>query len=57
LKHILDKSFRYVKSIDTDVRRTFARIKREREEARRLADANRTELEKKLEKLPTRKSK
>ncbi len=29
MKSILDHSFRYTKSIDTDLRKTFARIRRE----------------------------
>jgi hypothetical protein len=29
VKSILDRSFRYTKSIDTDLRKTFARIRRE----------------------------
>ena len=35
MKSILDNSFRYTKSIDTDLRKTFARIRREqRQQAR-----------------------
>ena len=29
MKSILDSSFRYTKSVDTDLRKTFARIRRE----------------------------
>jgi hypothetical protein len=29
MKSILDRSFRYTRSIDTDLRKTFARIRRE----------------------------
>ena len=29
VKSILDRSFRYTKSVDTDLRKTFARIRRE----------------------------
>jgi hypothetical protein len=29
MKSILDRSFRYTKSADTDIRKTFARIRRE----------------------------
>ena len=29
MKSILDPSFRYTKSVDTDLRKTFARIRRE----------------------------
>jgi hypothetical protein len=30
MKSILDPSFRYTKSVDTDLKKTFARIRRER---------------------------
>jgi hypothetical protein len=36
MKSILDNSFRYTKSIDTDLRKTFARIRREQREQARL---------------------
>ena len=49
MKSILDPSFRYVKSTDTDIRKTFARIRREQREqaverrrSRRPADSNET---------------
>ena len=29
MKSILDRSFRYTKSVDTDIRKTFARVRRE----------------------------
>jgi hypothetical protein len=29
MKSILDRSFRYTKSIETDIRKTFARVRRE----------------------------
>jgi hypothetical protein len=35
MKSILDPSFRYTKSIDTDIRRTFARIRREQQKQAR----------------------
>lgn len=39
MKSILDHSFRYTRSIDTDLRKTFARIRREqRQQARAQAD-------------------
>jgi hypothetical protein len=37
MKSLLDPSFRYTKSIDTDLRKTFARIRREQQ---RQASAN-----------------
>jgi hypothetical protein len=42
MKSILDPSFRYTKSVDTDLRKTFARIRREQlksGEARKRADS------------------
>ena len=36
MKSILDPSFRYTKSIDTDIRRTFARIRREQQKQSRV---------------------
>ena len=39
MKSILDDSFRYTSSADTDIRKTFARIRREqRQQARAQAD-------------------
>jgi hypothetical protein len=35
MKSILDPSFRYTKSIDTDIRKTFARIRREQQKLAR----------------------
>ena len=35
MKSVLDPSFRYTKSIDTDLRKTFARIRREQTQQRR----------------------
>ena len=36
MKSILDPSFRYTKSIDTDLRKTFARIRREQQKHARV---------------------
>jgi hypothetical protein len=39
MKSILDDSFRYTKSVDTDIRKTFARIRREqRQQAKAQVD-------------------
>jgi hypothetical protein len=38
MKHILDSSFRYKPSFDTDVRKTFDRIRRQ-QQTRELVDA------------------
>lgn len=35
MKSILDPSFRYTKSVDTDIRKTFARIRREQAKRKR----------------------
>ena len=34
MKRILDPAFRYVPALETDVRKTFERVRRERQEAR-----------------------
>jgi len=36
MKSILDPSFRYTRSIDTDIRKTFARIRREQQKQARV---------------------
>lgn len=38
MKHILDPSFKYVPASKTDIRKTFARIKREQKLAREQED-------------------
>jgi len=38
MKSILDRSFKYTKSVDTDIRKTFARIRREQRQAQRESD-------------------
>ena len=40
MKSILDHSFRYTRSIDTDLRKTFARIRREQRQQARAHDEN-----------------
>ena len=41
MKHILDSSFRYKPSFDTDVRRTFERVRKQQQaQARSQAKAN-----------------
>jgi len=47
MKSILDRSFRYTKSVDTDLRKTFARIRREQRQqaqAQREGEASRNVL-------------
>jgi len=38
MKSILDRSFRYTKSADTDIRKTFARIRREQRQGTRASE-------------------
>jgi len=40
VKSLLDPSFRYTKSIDTDIRKTFARIRREQQKQARAQGAD-----------------
>ena len=39
MKSILDPSFRYTKSVDTDLKKTFARVRRELRNRYRTQDA------------------
>jgi hypothetical protein len=39
MKSILDPSFRYTKSVETDLRKTFARVRRELHQQRREQSA------------------
>jgi len=39
MKHILDSAFRYKPSFDTDVQKTFDRIRRQQQQSREQADA------------------
>jgi len=40
MKHILDSSFRYKPSFDTDVRKTFERIRKQQQQAREQTQPN-----------------
>jgi hypothetical protein len=42
MKSILDPTFRYTSSAATDLRKTFARIRREQAEAAKRAELNKT---------------
>ncbi|MBV9360919.1 MAG: hypothetical protein JO292_05965 [Betaproteobacteria bacterium] len=39
MKHILDSSFRYKPSFDTDVRKTFERVRRQQQQEKAKDDA------------------
>ena len=43
MKSILDPSFRYTKSVETDLRKTFARIRREQKKLEQQQSATRVE--------------
>ena len=44
MKSLLDRSFRYTKSVDTDLRNTFARIRREQRRQANATDEKQTKL-------------
>jgi hypothetical protein len=48
MKSILDPSFRYTKSVETDLRKTFARIRRELRNQQQQQAATRVEAMKKV---------
>jgi hypothetical protein len=50
MKSVLDRSFHYTPSVQTDIRKTFARIRRELREEQRAREA--AELEAKLKVSP-----
>jgi 4'-phosphopantetheinyl transferase EntD len=54
-KSVLDRSFRYTPSFETNLKATFARIRREQRQARALAQQAVAEAEKKV--LPIKQSK
>jgi hypothetical protein len=51
VKRLTDPSFRYVKSVETDIRKTFARERKRIAEEKKKADALRAETAKKVTKL------
>jgi hypothetical protein len=53
MKSILDPSFRYTKSVDTDLRKTFARVRRERRKQQEQQSAARVELMRKVLAFPS----
>jgi hypothetical protein len=44
MKHILDSSFRYKPSFDTDVRKTFERVRRQQQEQARSESKQKPEV-------------
>ncbi len=56
MKSILDRSFQYTPSAKTDLKKTFARIRREQREADQRQAANDTEAAEKVAQLPARKA-
>ena len=54
---ILDPKFKYHNSADTDLRRTFARVRREQAEAAKRAEADNAEVKAKVTKLKGKEQK
>jgi hypothetical protein len=54
VKRLTDPSFRYVKSVETDIRKTFARERKRIAEEKKKADAIKIEAELKVTKLGRR---
>jgi hypothetical protein len=54
MKRILDRSFRYVPSVETDIRATFRRERKRIAEEKKKADAIKIEAELKVTKLGRR---
>jgi len=48
MKSILDPSFRYTKSVETDLRKTFARVRRELRQQQQQQTAARVDVMKKV---------
>jgi hypothetical protein len=55
MKSVLDKSFRYTKSLETDVGATFKRIRREQERAKREAEELQRQVDEKVKQIGFRK--
>ena len=56
MKSILDPSFHYTKSVETDLRKTFARVRRELRRQRQLESTVNVEVVRKVWPLPSRKA-
>ena len=55
IPNILDSKWKYHSSADTDLRRTFARVRREQAESAKQAEADKLEIAKKVTKIKERK--
>ncbi len=56
MKSILDPSFRYTKSVETDLRKTFARVRRELRKQQQEQSTVRAEATRKVVDLNSRKT-
>jgi hypothetical protein len=56
LKSILDRSFNYTTSVETDLRKTFARVRREQRKQAQAQAATAEEVRQKVLLIATRKS-
>ena len=53
--NILSSRFKYFNSSDTDLRRTFARVRKEQSESAKQAEADKSEAQRKVTKIKERK--
>lgn len=51
MKSVLDRSFRYVPSVETDLRKTFARVRREQKERAEAQAASEREAASKVKQM------
>jgi len=56
MKSILDPSFHYTQSVETDLRKTFARVRRELRKQRQIESTASVEVVRKVLLLPSRKA-
>ena len=56
MKSLFDKSFRYKPSFDTDLKKTFERLKREQKAREEQAAKDAAEIAEKVEHLPRKKA-
>jgi hypothetical protein len=55
LKTVYDADFKYTKSIETDLRKTFSRVRKEQERAKREAEELQRQVDEKVKQIGFRK--
>jgi hypothetical protein len=55
MKSVLDKTFRYVPSLDTNLKDTFRRVRKEQERAKREAEDAQRQLDEKVKSIGFKK--